>query len=489
MTKLANRTAPVVEKPVKKVEELQIPNREQLCEKITAELTAGRKLEDLTAANIIGISAGRIKEAEAAKVVFTAPKVDDYYKRSRACLQQPISEGTHVTLAGAGGRDFVRQDLSPFFEQHRMYTVLEITPCPGDKRILEYLPDGLLLIQFPEVFSDNEITYSGEAFKLANTDIINKFVKSASWTVIEAPWDESKQPVAAVKTTESGRSMVIFVNLFATPTGRWIRPTGKTVNTDNRKAALNMIIEKAIPLLTNIIRTPQYSPMDETILEAVSTFTAVKTLGIASLGRVDQELTEAKDNVERCRTAIDTAQTNLIDAIRAETDNDQKIELLSAGRDGRIMAALSTAMGALDRIQGLRPITACKFEDRNNQPALYVETKDLVIDSNGKGTDNRFVKGLKFWIMLDHAGSKFIEFDNRNIETRTVHPHVMYDNRVCWGKASSPISQAAGRNDWVSVVTLTMLWASQYSHTDHSTHRDFPETKLKAGWVEPGTAK
>jgi HPt (histidine-containing phosphotransfer) domain-containing protein len=348
------------------------------------------------------------------------------------------------------------------------------------------MPEGLLLMQFPEVYSEEEIVYNGETFNLAAPDLVEKFQASAKWTIIEAPWAGSTRPVAAVKNSDdgAGSSMVLFLSMFSTATGkRWIRAVG-TQNMDTRREALRLIIEAARKNLGRIKIKPNENNDDARIREANSSFTAVKTLGVAALGAVEAELKDAKKRLPKMQETIDNAQQALIKALRDEQDLQEKVSLLDNNREGRIMAGLTTAFAAMDNIQNLRGVVRCEFRQYRNKTALYIETKDLVVKANASGTDRRHVKGLKFYLMMGRDVYDCIHFDDEGCPTRTVHPHVMNGNRVCWGRAALPISEACGRNDWVSAVNIVIRWALQYSHNDHHTHTDFPKTDKAAGWVE-----
>lgn len=470
----------------KKADELHVPNREEISEKIMAALSNGQKLENLRAPDILGITQARIDAAERANQPFTAPTIDDYFRRSRSTLGQQINEGTHLTVAGAGSRDFIQAEVARVFEDRGIYGVMEINPCPGDKRLLRYMPDGLLLMQFPEVYSDETVTYEGETFNIVAKDILAKFEASAKWTIITAPWAGSTQPVAAVKTADDGahKSMVVFLSMFSTATGkRWIRTAG-TANMDHRREALGLIIEAAQKHLTGLRIKPNQNNDDARIREAHSSFTAVKTLGVAALGAVETELKDAKKRLPKMQDDIDNAQAALIKALRDEQDLREKVELLGNNREERIMAGLTTAFAAMDSIKNLRGVTKCEFRQYRNQTALYVETKDHVVKANAAGTDRRYIKGLKFYLMMGRDVYTCIHFDDTDCPTRTVHPHVMAGNRVCWGQAALPISNAIGRNDWVSAVNLVIRWALQYSYNDHHTHTDFPKTDKETGWVD-----
>jgi hypothetical protein len=454
-----------------------IPTQLEIVGRITAAMSEGRNLEDLTVTEVLGLSQPRINTAQANIPNQQPPRLSDNYRRSRRELGIIISSGATLTIGGAGGRDFIRTQLADFIAELDTVAVVEVSQWLGSSAMRQYIADGIMYVQFPETFSTSTVTLGTTSFRIASQEVVDRFSNSDSWTVVTAPWNEAC-PAAAVHS--DGRSVVFFLDLFLTATGRWVRSGDPTAH----MAAFRSIMEVVRPMLTSIWQPPVTNPEDAQIRDAVSSFTAIRGLGMANMGRFEADIAESKRLIERATRDIESYRNSLLTQIRIQQDEEDKLVALETGGDARIAEGINEAFTSMEQITRLACVKEVSFAQFNDggrrKPSLKVVFKDLSLNV-GSSHGQRLIEGLTIYILLDRGDAYPIRF---HTEGRNPHPHVTSGGSPCWGRGLGAITEAVGRRDWVTTITLISMWAIRYNHSSpHATRDYFPRTDIPAGWI------
>lgn len=448
-------------------------SRESILARVSAAITEGRALSELTEAQALGITAAEIAAARQGNEV-TAPRVArDYVRHRTSTLRMKITTAYPLTVVGLGGRQVVADNVKPLIERLGVEVLLEMTKVPGHPDMLRRIPEGILTVQFSTKFGENVCEHDGMTYQIAEQSIVDAFEASPSWEVFTAPWDD-EIPAFAIKVgedTEEGRlgrnsTIVVLLNLFGTDTGQYVRTA---TNFDKRLTCFEQIMRLSLPLLTAAFRhaDPNARNRNAEILEALGTFASLRAFGERALGSIQDDLNAANRAVEQARTKINHHQQRLLSYIRQEQDNAERVALLSTNSSERIIAVLEAAMGSLDRIKGQRAVQSVELTTREGRPALYIKLYDVNAKSYGRHGSRAagdepveliHCKNLAFWLMLNEGETyPFIWDSSRKPSGQpSLHPNIYARGDTCWGDIASTITTRMGERDWNAVVTLTI---------------------------------
>lgn len=476
-------------------------DREAVVARIQQLLAEGRTLESLDACEVLGLTSERVEAAQAAirPEEKLPPVASSAFLRNRLNRGLSCSSGTTLTVCGAGGRDMIKQKLTPIFEELGFVGIVELLANPGARTSLADVPDGMLLVQMADQYASQSVRAYGKSFNIARDEVVNVISSSPNWTTYPAPWNESI-PAYAIKTSGNdgvGSTIVLLINLFGTPSGRFIRSDS---GLDPALRAFREILTDAASHLTDVWRSEragaQESPEDKSIAEMVLLVDTIKNFGASALGRLNRELEDSQREVERIDARLRDYERQMMSYAQQRKDLVDKIEVMSEGTGNHLMRALTEAVAQMDAIRNIRAVKNVQFTTKDGRSALLVELYDCSVKTSrqrrtvSRNRGNRILcRDLAFYLMLDTDSQHVFIWDNARkaaLRQQALHPNIYSSGDTCWGELAPIITRQMANRNWTSVVNLAIRMVQSVGYPEASPVSGFPMTELPAGFQYPG---
>jgi hypothetical protein len=468
--------------------------REAILERVTSALVEGRDLNDLTAAQALGIPQVQIDAANQ-NTELRIPRLGrDFTRHRTSTLRQKIVSKSPLTVVGLGGRELICEQMTPLVQELGVEALFEMCEHPAHIEMLRRITPGLLTVQFSTKFSDTAVRFGGQSYAIARQPVVDLLEASPAWEVFNCPWDE-RYPAFAVKVGDdtehgkvgAGHTIVVLINLFGTDSGQWVRSAN---GLEPRIEAFTQIMRCAMPLMTAAFRYPRGDEADnrQQIREATAIFNSIKAFGAQALGNLNRDLESAQRDYRHAMDRIEHHRQRLLNYSTSAHENAERMRLLSADQGSRIATALESVTNNLERIRNLRAVRNVEFTTYRQSSALYVEFYDVVVkDERGP---NRVCKNIAFWIILDPGVTYPIVFDasKKPDGQHGVHPNVGDRGDVCWGQLEVPITEQIRNRDWNGVVSLTVRMLQNVGYPELVAPNAFPTAPANAlpGFQYPG---
>lgn len=185
-----------------------------------------------------------------------------------------------------------------------------------------------------------------------------------------------------------------------------------------------------------------------------------------------------KDQIENKTLAIASNQRTIDRYLEAIGKNEREIvslrERLSRITSPEYVVTKEGMKQLLSTIRSIDPKSVCVGTDRSNEKFVRWKHVGLIMKPDKNQYDNInygapleiplepqvvtfFVERNRVTITPARGGTRFPCMSNRKMS----HPHILNDNRPCFGDFAGPVEEAMADKDYVTLAALTEMFLSQ----------------------------
>jgi hypothetical protein len=451
------------------------PTRAEIEQRIVERITAGAALPQLDAATVFGLGPGQLQaltredatlvlqyERQAWALFTSLGLAVKHYERALAIIND------NGTLATSNSALRAVRLANTAVSVHGRYLALISTDVP-DSPLWQQIPDGWIRLIVPVNGTTERLPFAGFRFSaLPDT-------APEGWQPL---YDEAEHLLGWVQ----GTTIRLRFHPFLAPNHRFT-----VARATDRQAALQQVIERALPLLEGEARDDALPPFltewrntlqtTEAVCEAIRTSTERLTADTTQLAdqhrRMEHQVSELRRQLQQAETGLTTAAEELaaIPALEAAVAERARLSISTIHEQ-------LTAIGELAQVADVQMVRR-HFAYHTHSAAFAITTHPLLLDCGTDGLRN--IGPVVFLLPVSGVPDPVLEVPTNQ---RVAHPDVTAYGAIEWGNSSVPLAQALGSDNYLAATRVICSHLARAISANGNTRR-FPAATGDAGYQLP----